>query len=733
MKFSSYLILLSMALSLASNSFAQNNKATSDVANTTSANILSLEDLMPGGNTYRKFIPSMPQNLAWLGDKLTYLKGDSILFVDNKTGKDNGIALTLAELKEALSEKDLTSLSGVRPAKNNNWLINFNNQISIYSPTDREVVAKFKVRPNMSNFDLNQSSMLLAYTIDNNLYLENSSGNRFEIEPSNNKRIITGQSVHQNEFGINKGTFWSPSGKLLAFYKMDESMVGVYPLVDTSTRMATLKERVYPMAGENSHEVKIGVYDIGTKKITYLETGNPKDRYFTNIEWNPQSTIIYIAELNRKQNEMQLNAYDAATGKKIKTLFTESSDTYVEPQHPVVFLPNDTSKFIWQSNRDGFNHLYLYNTEGKQLKQLTKGNFDVLSYNGINASGTTIFYTSNENNPLNQQAYKQNIKNGKKTLLTSDEGINRISLNESADYLIDWYSSQNNPGAVKIINTINNKSIQFHQASNPYEGFVMPEIILGSLKSDDESTDLYYRLVLPVDFDPTKKYPAVVYVYGGPHSQLVTNGWLGSARGWDIYMAEKGYIVFTLDNRGTNGRGKDFETATHRQLGIIETEDQMTGIKFLQSLPYVDQERIGVHGWSYGGFMTLNMMLRHPEVFKVGVAGGPVVDWKYYEIMYGERYMGTPQDNPDGYAETDMKNHINKLDGRLMLVIGDVDPVVLPQHTSELIRKAVTDRVYPDLFIYPGHEHNVGGKDRVHLYENITRYFEDHLKPIKVK
>ena len=250
---------------------------------------------------------------------------------------------------------------------------------------------------------------------------------------------------------------------------------------------------------------------------------------------------------------------------------------------------------------------------------------------------------------------------------------------------------------------------------------------VGPIKAADGVTDLYYRLIKPADFDPNKKYPTIVYVYGGPHAQMVTGGWQNGARGWDIYMANKGYIMFSLDNRGSDNRGLEFENATFRHLGIEEGKDQVKGVEFLKSLPYVDGNRIGVHGWSFGGHMTTALLLRYPEIFKVGVAGGPVIDWGYYEIMYGERYIDTPQSNPEGYKECNLKNLAGNLKGHLLLIHDDHDDTCVPQHTLSFIKACVDARTYPDLFIYPTHKHNVKGRDRVHLHEKITRYFEEYL------
>lgn len=691
---------------------------------------LTLDNLLPGGKTYRKYVPQTPEKLAWCGDQLTFQKGDSIHIVPFKAGAKQETLTTLQEINQALPLKEqLSSLSSVEVFNTSrNLLVKTINYRYIYNVDDKKVVAAFNTFTSMENLDFSEDGSSLAYTKENNLYLQNKEGVEIAVTNEENSKIVHGQSVHQNEFGISKGSFWSPKGQHLAFYRMDESMVGVYPLVDTETRMATLKERIYPMAGLKSHHVRVGVYNIETQDTIYLKTGYPKEKYLTNISWSPDEKLIYIAELNRGQDTCNVVSYDVASGKKKVVLFTETHPKYVEPEHSLVFLKNDPSKFIWQSKRDGYNHLYLYDVEGNLIKQLTKGTFDITSFDGFDQKGDHVYYTSTEGSPLEQQVYKLNLKKDKIQKLTTAEGVHQIKLSASGGMLMDSYTSQNNPGEFALIDGKTLKQNIFYKAKNPFDGMTLPNITLGSIKADDGKTDLYYRMVTPANLDATKKYPVAIYVYGGPHSQMVTNSWMGQARGWDIFMAQKGYIVFTLDNRGTSNRGFEFENIAHRQLGVVETRDQMSGVEFLKTLPYVDANRIGVHGWSYGGFMTLNMMLRHPDVFKVGVAGGPVVDWKYYEIMYGERYMDSPQENPEGYKETSMLNHIGNLEGRLLLIHGDEDPVVLMQHTSQLLRSAVKEGVHPDLFIYPGHVHNVVGIDRIHLHEHITRYFDDFLK-----
>ena len=591
----------------------------------------------------------------------------------------------------------------------------------VYDFKTDQLASSLKLKEKASNQDYCAASGKVAYTIGNNLYVNDQA---VTDEPEG---IVCGQSVHRNEFGIEKGTFWSPKGNLLAFYRMDESMVTQYPLVDITARVGEVNNIRYPMAGMTSHKVKVGIYNPETGKSIYLNAGDPTDRYFTNISWAPDEKSLYLIELNRDQNHAKLCQYNAETGDLVKILFEESHPKYVEPQHPITFLPWDDSKFIYQSQKDGFNHLYLYNTEGKLLKQLTKGNWLVSELLGFNTKKKEVIFTAIEG--LKSGHFAVNVSNGKmnQPFDTCKESQHNGILNASGTYLIDFSSAINKARTIDLVDTKNFKSINLLQSKNPYEGYQMPTLETGTIKAADGTTDLYYRLMKPADFDPNKKYPVIVYVYGGPHAQCVTGGWLNGARGWDIYMANKGYIMFTIDNRGSSNRGLEFENATFRHLGIEEGKDQVKGIEYLKSLPYVDGNRIGVHGWSFGGHMTTALLLRYPEIFKVGVAGGPVIDWGYYEIMYGERYMDTPQSNPEGYKECNLRNLAGQLKGRLLIIHDDHDDTCVPQHTLSFMKACVDARTYPDLFIYPCHKHNVSGRDRVHLHEKITRYFEEHL------
>jgi dipeptidyl-peptidase-4 len=684
---------------------------------------LKLEDLVPGGATYR-YVDNI-YNLQWWGDICIKPTIDQLIGINPKDGKETVLA-TKDKVNSALETAKLgklTSFFFVRFPWKDRSLMTFplHQKQIVYNFKTNEIVSTADRYKGAANEDKSYKSGNTAYTIDNNLYV---NGVAVTNEPEG---IICGQTVHRNEFGISKGTFWSPSGKLLAFYRMDESMVGQYPLVDTGAREGKVELIRYPMAGMTSHKVTVGVYNPDTKQTTFLKAGDPTDRYFTNISWSPDEKYIYLTELNRDQNHSKLCRYDAETGELEKVLIEETNSKYVEPLHPITFLPWDSNKFIYQSQRDGFNHLYLYNTNGKLLGQLTKGNWLVKDLVGFNNKTKSLIIEGGI--ALNTNIYIVNIASKKcsKAISKVTEAVHSATLSESGQYLIDRYSTPTTPKKIDIIDLASSKAIQLLNAKNPYEGYEMPEISVGTIKAADEVTDLYYRIVKPKNMEAGKKYPAIVYVYGGPHAQMINNGWQNDARGWDIYMANKGYIVFTLDNRGSDNRGFEFESATFRHLGIEEGKDQVKGIEYLKSLPYIDASRIGVHGWSFGGHMTTGLMLRHPEMFKVGVAGGPVIDWQYYEVMYGERYMDTPQTNPEGYKECNLKNYAGNLKGHLLIIHDDHDDTCVPQHSITFLKACVNAGTYPDFFTYPGHKHNVIGKDRVHLYEKITRYFVDYL------
>ncbi|MDO4957627.1 MAG: DPP IV N-terminal domain-containing protein [Prevotellaceae bacterium] len=691
--------------------------------------LFTLEDLNFGGTNYRNMRPES-RFTEWWGDELIHLDVEEVSII-NKVKGDEKSLFTLFDINQwaGLTGADmLRSVLYARfPYADKPYVLVTNGK--------KRMLVDFKAKKlvwsqeNDGSLEWNAASKADAYLDGGNLFVRTADGKTTQLSTDGSREIVYGQSVHRNEFGIEKGTFWSEDGRKLAFYRMDQSMVEDYPQVDLFQREAEHAPDKYPMAGMTSHKVTIGVYDIDSQKTIYLNAGDPTDRYFTNIQWSPDGKSIYLFELNRDQNNCTLDEYSAETGEKLRTLYTEKDDKYVEPLHPVSFLPWDSQKFLMWSQKDGFMHLYVGNATGDiSLRQLTKGNFVVDEILGFCTKTKSVIIKSNELNPLQMNIWSVNIETGKRTLLDNGKGVHRGSLSESGLYVSDTYSEPTVPRNIDILSTTKNKQVRYLTSRNPWDGYQVPEFLNGSIKAADGVTDLYWRMVRPADFDPNKKYPTVVYVYGGPHAHNVDASWNWASRSWETYMAQKGYIVFILDNRGSENRGKEFEQVTFRHLGQEEMKDQMCGVNYLKSLPYVDADRLGVHGWSFGGFMTISLITNYPDVFKVGVAGGPVIDWQWYEVMYGERYMDTPQTNPEGYKQTSLLDKAKNLKGRLLIITGMNDATVVPQNCLMFLNACAEEGTQPDFFAYPGEEHNMKGHKSVHLHEKITRYFEDFLK-----
>lgn len=666
------------------------------------------------------------------GNQIAYIQ-DTVLYT-GQPGKTKP-CITLSQLNKVMLASGRESLRYIPNVKFISAKeIQFNAQGTVLRYNlSKKTLTKVADYPTeeAENLDMEPTTFKSAYTANNNLYIY-ENGNVHAIE-SSDQDIVYGQSVHRNEFGINKGTFWSPEGSYLAFYRMDQSMVTDYPLVNTTARIAREQPFKYPMAGMKSHEVTVGIYNTANDSILYLDTRRDesiaeRENYLTNLAWDPNEEYLYIAKINRDQNHMWLERYDVSDGEFDTVLFEETNARYTEPCDPMIFVPNHPDQFLWFSLRDGYKHLYLYNTDGQLLKQVTSGKYEVEEFIGFDAKAENIFIYANRESATGRAAYKVNLKNGQMTLLTPAKGTHRVVVNEAGTALIDIFNSVDNPGTAQVLDVKGKVLSNLYQLENPLADYAMPGIQMGSIKAADGITDLYYRLITPPNMKKGEKYPTLVYVYGGPHSQLVTDSWLGGGNLYFLYLAQQGYVVFTVDNRGTDNRGFEFESCTHRHLGEIEMADQLEGVKFLQSLPYVDKDRMGVEGWSFGGFMTITMKLAHPEIFKVGCAGGPVIDWKWYEVMYGERYMDTPQENPEGYANNSLLAKAKDLEGRLLVIHGAEDNTVVWQNSIEFIDACIKAGKQVDYFVYPHHEHNVRGIDRIHLYEKMFDYYETFLK-----
>ena len=634
--------------------------------------------------------------------------------------------VTLAAVNATLGTK-LKNFFGIQWIDSNTILVTEKGKYYSYSLTSKSGKNIQETSETAENQTFDSKKENLAYTEKNNLYFFNKNKEKIVVTHETNEGIVSGQSIARNEFGIKGGIFWSPKSTYLAFYQKDQSEVADYPLLDINETPGKLVSIKYPMIGQKSEKPRVGIYNLATKKTVFI---SPKsgvtDDYLTNLSWSSDEKYVLIAELNRGQNDMNLNVYDAETGAFVRTILNEKNNAWVEPEHDAFFPSTTSDNFVWFSEKDGFQNLYYYSIDGKLIKQLTENKFPAREIVGTNPAGTEIYFKATGENPTNMLVYKVDLK-GKQTLITKDEGVHTVAVSSDGNWFFDEYSNHSMPSK-SLLYDKNLKATVLLESKNKYEGYQIGTAEIKTIKAADGVTDLYTRLIKPSNFDPNKKYPVLVYVYGGPHAQLITNSFLDGANLWMYWMAEQGYLVFTLDNRGSDNRGFAFESVIHGHCGTNEIEDQIKGVDYLKSLPYVDGNRLAVHGWSYGGFMTTSLMLRKPDVFKVAVAGGPVTDWKYYEVMYGERYMDTPVENQKGFDEASTLNYVNNLKGKLLLIHGTSDDTVVMQQNFALLKKFVEAEKQVDFFAYPMAKHNVLGKDRVHLMTKVLNYIIDNNK-----
>jgi dipeptidyl-peptidase-4 len=655
-----------------------------------------------------------------------YTEGNSKMMQAAATDSKAKELVTLAEINSALGTK-LKSFAGLEWIDATSFLISENGKYYTYSITSKSG----KNIQASANSDENQTfdaaKINLAFTVDNNLFFYNKNKEKVAVTNENNKGIVSGQSISRNEFGISNGIFWSPKSSYLAFYQKDQSEVADYPLLDITETPGKLENLKYPMIGQKSEKPRVGIYNLATGKTVFIapKSGNAND-YLTNLSWTPDEKYVLIAELNREQNDMSLNVYDANSGDFVRTILNEKNNAWVEPEHEAFFPNANSNNFVWFSEKDGFQNLYYYTIEGKLIQQLTKNQYPAREIIGSNTSGTEIYFKATGANATNMLVYKVTLK-GKQTLITKDEGFHNVVVSSDGKWFFDEFSNHSTPSKSLLYDAKLNASTLL-VSKNKYEGYQIGTSEIKTIKAADGTTDLYTRLIKPSNFDATKKYPVLVYVYGGPHAQLITNSFLDGANLWMFWMAEQGYLVYTVDNRGSDNRGFAFESVIHGRLGVNEMEDQIKGVEYLKSLPYVDGNHLAVHGWSYGGFMTTSLMLRKSHTFKVGVAGGPVTDWKWYEAMYGERYMDTPAENQKGFDEASTLNYVNNLKGKLLLIHGTSDDTVVMQHNFALVKKFIEAQKQVDFFPYPMAKHNVQGKDRVHLMTKVLNYIIENNK-----
>ncbi len=683
---------------------------------------LSLEQSVM--DQYRAFAPDQLSFFQWIPDSdcYVYLQNYRNLRKGSVKNPQDSLWMSIDQFNKSTGEQFMW-FSNLRFKTPNIFRIDNGQKFYSYNLVTEKGTLLADLGENAANTVFEPTTEAIAYTEGNNVYIHTKTGQKQAVTANSDENIVSGQAIARSEFGITGGLFWSSKGNKLAFYQKDESEVHNYPLVDINAYPGELMSIKYPMAGQKSEKPRVGIYNLASGKTVFISPRGNTDDYLTNLAFTPDEKYVVIAEVNRDQNHMWLNVYDAESGTFVRTLLEETNDKWVEPEHPA-FFPSGANDFIWISEKDGYNNLYHYDFNGKLITQLTSNKFVTKEILCASPDGKTIYFEATGESPLNTMLYSVTLK-GKQNLITSEAGTHHNLLSPDGKYIFDQYSSHDTPSVCQLLKANGKTERVLLKSENKLAGFTLGTAEIGTIQANDGTT-LYTRLIKPSNFDPAKKYPVLVYVYGGPHAQLITNSWLDGASLWMYWMAEQGYLVFTVDNRGSGERGFAFESQIHRQLGTVEIEDQLSGVDYLKSLPYVDGNRLAVHGWSFGGFMTTSLMLRKPGTFQVGVAGGPVTDWKYYEVMYGERYMDRPEQNPEGYKNNRLTEYAQNLEGDLLLIHGTVDDVVVMQHNLTLVKRFIELGIQMDFFPYPMHKHNVYGKDRVHLMEKVLTYILEH-------
>lgn len=695
---------------------------------------LTLEDAILRSRT--SLSPENMNQLKWIPgtDRFSYVKEideEPVLLAGAADSKKRDVLVSLEEVNTALRAVDMEERSRFpryQYTDATHFRFLHKNRVIMFDLESKKAEVLTRYQAGARNPDLNRQQQM-AYTIGQNLFVSLPGDPDRAVTNEESEYIRHGEATHRFEFGILQGTFWSPKGDKLAFYRADETMVTLYPLLKLSKRPAGYEVVPYPFAGEPSHHATLGVYDAKSKETIYLKTGGDPEHYLTNVTWSPDGKDIYIQELNRDQNELSLNRYNASTGERTATVLTEKHEKYIQPMHGLTFLPGKSDEFIFQSQRDGFNHLYHYKNDGTLLRQVTSGGYEVTQVIGFDEKGKEIYFVGTTNLGLGRHLMRAGLKKGDTYTYNADlAGTHRVKMSEDRKFFIDTHSSNSVPRTISIRSTKDGSEVQqLLNAPNPLKDYKVGSLKLMKIKAADGKTDLWCRMITPPDFDPNKKYPALIYVYNGPGVQIIDDRWQAGAPMWMHVAASEGMVVFSVDGRGSAHRGLEFEQAIFRDLGTVEMDDQLEGVKYLKGLPYIDGDRLAIHGWSYGGFMTTAMMTRHPDVFKVGVAGGPVIDWSLYEVMYTERYMDTPKDNPEGFKRSNLMNYVDQLKGKLLLIHGTSDDVVVWQHSLAYIEECVKKGTQVDYFVYPNHPHNVRGKDRIHLIRKVLDYVQDHL------
>jgi dipeptidyl-peptidase-4 len=582
------------------------------------------------------------------------------------------------------------------------------------------------------NVKFSPDGSMIGFVRGNNIFiLDHSTGTETQLTFDGGDHVINGHFdwVYEEEFGIIDGWQWSPDGQYIAYWQLDEHRVPEFPIMDFVPLHQEVKRMRYPKAGDPNSVVRIGVVSLSSKNTTWVDIGEPldstQDTYIPRIQWTNKAGLLAVQKLNRRQNRLDLMLADINTG-KTKTILTETERTWIEIRDDVRFLEK-SDMFVWSSERDGFLHLYLYDMNGKLVRQLTQGKWPVDRLLAVDENAKTVYFLAAVTSPLERDVYSVNFNGMGFKRITKEKGTNNALFEPDASVFLHTFSDAGTPPRISLRK--NEGSLIRVVEEGTIESLKDYKVSLKTFftfKTSD-GVELNGWMIKPIDFDPQKKYPVLQYVYGGPGSQTVRNMWEGGNFLWYQVLAQKGYIIVSVDGRGTGMRGKSFESITYKNLGKWETNDQIEAARYLSSLSYVDATRIGIWGWSYGGYMTLMSTLLGAEVFKAGISGAPVTHWKFYDTIYTERYMLRPEENPEGYEQSAPVTHAKKLKGNLLIIHGTSDDNVHWQNTVTMADALIKEGKQFQTMFYPGHMHGVGGKARVHLYEMMTNFLMERL------
>ena len=694
------------------------------------------------------FSPDGIQNINWMKDGRYYTalestdEGTELRKYDILSGNYE-VLVSSADLK-APGRDEPISIQGYQFSADENKLLIKTDVEQIWRRSTRENYYVYNLQNGSTSkltpttekqqyAQLSPAGDKAAYVQDNNLYMvELSTG---EVTPITRdgefNKIINGATdwVYEEEFGFAKAWFWSPDGEKIAYYRFDESRVKEFFMTEWGSLYPGLTRFKYPKAGEKNSIVKIGVYDLGTGQTTWMDIGSETDQYIPRINWTRNSDVLAIRRMNRLQNRQDLLLANTETGES-RVIKRESSDAWIDVNDNLVFLENG-EQFIYTSEESGYNHVYLYDMEGELLRQVTKGNWEVTDYLGYNEQTGRVYYISTESSPLQRHLYSIGLDGKDKRKLSGEEGWNSVNMSRDYKYYIQTHSAPGTPprytlhegdgSQVRVLEDNGELSQRMEDYRLPAKEFIRIPLSQATLNG---------YLLKPHDFDPNKKYPVLIYVYGGPGSQTVTQAFESGQRAmWHRYLTEQGYIIASIDNRGTGGRGRHFEKQVYKKLGQYEVTDQIDATRYLvENYGFIDSSRVGIWGWSYGGYMSSLVLARGNDLFSTAIAVAPVTSWRFYDTIYTERFMQTPQMNPEGYKKGAPVTYADQIRGEYLLVHGTGDDNVHFQNAVRMTDRLVEEGIQFENMYYPNRNHGIyGGNTRRHLYEMLNDFIIKNL------